>query len=94
MWKPLPNSVFKLNFDAVVFVEAKRTRFGAIILNDKGEVMAAMSAGGPPVSCSEEAELLACRKAVEFATNAGFSELVIEGDNSNVMKALSSLLAD
>ena len=79
---------------AAVFVEAKRTGFGAIIQNDKGEVMAAMSAREPPVSSSEEAELLACRKAVEFATDAGFSEIVIEGDNSNVMKALSSSLAD
>ena len=94
VWKPPPNSVFKLNFDATVFVEAKRTGFGAIIWNDKGEVMAVMSAGGPPVSISEEAELLACRKAVEFATNAGFSELVIEGDNSNIMRASSSSLAD
>ena len=94
VWKPPPNSVFKLNFDATVFVEAKRTGFGAIIWNDKGEVMAVMSVGGPPVSISEEAELLACRKAVEFATNAGFSELVIEGDNSNIMRASSSSLAD
>lgn len=94
VWKPPPNSVFKLNFDAAVFVEAKRTGFGAIIRNDKGKVMAAMSAGGPPVSSSEEAELLACRKAVEFATGFGFSELVIEGDNSNVMRALSSSLVD
>ena len=94
VWKPPPNSVFKLNFDATVFVEAKRTGFGAIIRNDKGEVMAAMSTRGPPVSSSEEAELLACRKAVEFTTDAGFSELVIEGDNSNVMKALSSSLVD
>ena len=31
---------------------------------------------------------------VEFATDAGFTKLVIEGDNSNVMKALSSSLAD
>ncbi|KAL0009208.1 hypothetical protein SO802_010710 [Lithocarpus litseifolius] len=94
VWKPPPNLVFKLNFDAAVFGEAKRTRFGAIIRNGKGVVMAAMSAGGPPVSSSDEAELLACRKAVEFATDAGFSELVIEGDNSNVLKALSSSLAD
>ena len=94
VWKPPQNSVFKLNFDAAMFVEVERTGFGAIIRNDKGEVMAAMSAGGPPVSSSEEAELLACRKAVEFATDAGFSELVIEGDNSNVMKALSSSLVD
>ena len=94
VWKPPPSLVFKLNFDAAVFLDAKRTGFGAIIRNDKGEVMAAMTAGGPPVSSSEEAELLACRKAVEFATDAGFTELVIEGDNSNVMKALSSSLAD
>ena len=94
VWKPPPNSVFKLNFDAIVFVEAKRTGFGAIIRNDKGEVMAAMSAGGPQVSSSEEAELLACRKVVEFATDARFFELVIEGDNSNVMKALSSSSVD
>ena len=40
--------------------------------------MATMLAGGPPVSSSEEAELLACRKAVEFATDVGFSELVIK----------------
>ena len=72
----------------------KRTGFGAIIRNDKGEFMAAMSAGGPPVSSSEEAELLACKKAIEFTTDAGFSELVIEGDNSNVMKALSSSSVD
>ena len=77
-----------------MFVEAKRTGFGAIIRNDKGEVMAAMSAGGTQVSSREEAELLACRKAVEFATDARFFELVIEGDNSNVMKALSSSSVD
>ena len=78
VWKPPPNSIFKLDFDAVVFVKAKRTGFGAIIQNDKGKVMVAMSVGGPPVSSSEEAELLTCRKVVEFATDVGFSELVIK----------------
>ena len=67
---------------------------GAIIQNDKGEVMAAMTAVGPPMSSSEEAELLACRKAVEFATDAGFPMLIIEGDNCNVMRAISSSMAD
>ena len=51
--------------------------------------MAAMSAKGPPVEDSEEAELLACRRAVEFAIDAGFSELVIEGDNVAVMTSFS-----
>ena len=88
VWKPPPNSVFKLNFDAAVFVEAKRTGFGVIIQTDKGKVMAVMSARGPHVSISEEAELLACKKTMEFATDAGFSELVIEGDSSNVMRRI------
>lgn len=50
--------------------------------------MAAMSAKDPSVSCSE-VEMLACRKAMEFATKVGFLELVREGDNVNVMTAIS-----
>lgn len=61
----------------------------AIIHNDSGEVMAALSAKGFPVACSEEAEVLACRRAVEFIVECGFIELVIEGDNQSVMSALS-----
>ena len=56
--------------------------------------MVAMAAKGPEVSCSMEAELLACRKAIEFAVNAGFSELVIEGDNSSVMTTISTMKID
>ena len=51
--------------------------------------MAAMSVKGPSVSSSEEAEAMACRKAIEFSMEAGFSELLIEGDNTTVMKAVS-----
>ncbi|KAL0011164.1 hypothetical protein SO802_006272 [Lithocarpus litseifolius] len=49
-----------------------------------------MTASGPAVHTSDEAELLACRRAIEFAVDAGFSRLVIEGDNSNVIHAISS----
>ena len=52
--------------------------------------MAGMSAIGPKVDTSEEAELLACRRSIEFAVEAGFTRLVIEGDNSNVIQAISS----
>ena len=52
--------------------------------------MASMSARGPPVNDSEEAEILACRKAMEFAIDEGFTELIVEGDNTAVMQALTS----
>ena len=92
--QPPPQSVFKLNFDVVMFSGLNISGFGAIIRNEKGEVMATMVAKGPKVFCSEEVELLACRKAIEFAVDVGFSELVIEGDNSSAMKAISTLKDD
>ena len=59
-----------------------------MIRNEKAEVMAAMSAKGPLVGDSEETEILACRKALDFAIDASLSELVNEGDNANVMKSI------
>ncbi|XP_030969686.1 uncharacterized protein LOC115989964 [Quercus lobata] len=63
-WKPPLPSVYKLNFDAIVFSGLDRSGFGAVIRNDKGEVMAAMLAKGPSVFCSEEVELLAFMQAI------------------------------
>ena len=37
---------------------------------------------------SEEVEVLACRKALEFAIDAGFTETALEGDNAMVMKMI------
>ena len=66
--------------------------FGAVIRNYRGEVMAAMSAKGSPVTTSDDAEALACRKALEFSIYARFLELIIEGDNAHVMKIIGSSL--
>ena len=52
--------------------------------------MAVMTACGTVVHTSEEAKLLACRRALEFAVDARFYRLIIEGDNSNVIHAISS----
>ena len=50
--------------------------------------MPAMATKGLEVFYSEEAKLLACRKAIELAVDDGFFELVIEGDNSSTIKAI------
>ena len=55
--------------------------------------MATMSAKGPSVVNSKEAEVLACRRALEFAVDAGFEELMVEGDNSMVIRCISSIRA-
>ena len=71
-------------------VELQASGFGAIIRNGSGEVMASISARGPPVIDSEEAEILACRKALEFAVDAGFRDLIVEGDNKGVMTSITN----
>ena len=54
--------------------------------------MAVMTDNGPMVRTSDEVELLACRRAIEFTVDAGFSRLIVEGDNINVTHAISSSL--
>ena len=87
-WKPPTGQLYKLNFDAAVFENG--SGIGAVIRNATGEVMAALSARGATVGDNEEAEALSCRKAMEFAIDAGFSELMVEGDNVMVISAVSS----
>ena len=87
-WRPPPVEHFKLNFDASIFQDGENSGVGAIIQNDRGEVMAALSAKDPLVTGSEEVEIFACRRAVEFAVECGFLELVLTGDNQALMDAL------
>ena len=72
--------MYKLNFDATVFNDISASGVGVVIRNVGGQVMAVMSSRGPVVSDSEEVEVLACRRALEFAIDAGFADLVVEGD--------------
>ncbi|XP_075651034.1 uncharacterized protein LOC142621618 [Castanea sativa] len=87
-WRPPPLTCFKLNFDATIFKDEEASGIGAIIRNDRGEVMVAFSSKGPLVSCSKEAEILACWCVVEFALVCGFMEMVVEGDNQLIMSPL------
>ena len=41
------------------------------------------------LNSSEEAEVLACRRAVDFSREVGFSWVIIEGDYLNMTRALS-----
>ncbi|XP_050240907.1 uncharacterized protein LOC126689771 [Quercus robur] len=93
-WSPPSGNLYKLNFDVAVFPDTESTGFGAVIRNNRGAVMAALSAKGPPVSSSEEVEVLACRRALEFAVETGFQEVVVEGDNTTVIRGLTATKPD
>ena len=86
--------MYKLNFDPAIFTNISTSGVGAIIRNASGQVMAALSSKGLAVMNSEEAEVLARRLAMEFALDAGFLDLIVEGDNSNVMRSIVSAQPD
>ena len=71
-------------FDGACFDDGAASGYGAVIRNEKGEVMAAIAERD-----NEEVEVMACRKALEFAIDAGFTEIILEGDNAIVMKVIS-----
>ena len=56
--------------------------------NSQVQLAARMSVKGPWVHNSAKAEVLTCRRAVQFSIEAG-SRLVIKGDNALVMNAIS-----
>ena len=75
IWQPPLESIFMLNFDATTFSKLSNFDFDAIICNEKAKVIAFMLVKGNPMGDSEEVETLACRKALEFAINVGFSKI-------------------
>ena len=89
-WMPPAGLHYKINFDAVMFADSKASNFWVVIRNDKCEVMVALSAKGSLEMDSEEAEVLARRKALEFALDAGFTNMVLERDNIGVMRSIQS----
>ena len=56
--------------------------------------MAALSSKGGAIQDSEEAEVSMCRKALEFAVDVGFSDLIVEGDSKTVMNSITSTQSD
>ena len=88
-WLPPPAGRYKLNFDAAMFSDPPFTGYRAVIRNKNADVMASFSVRGLKAVDSSEAELLACRRAIQFATELGITDVVIEGDNAMIMGSIA-----
>ena len=81
---------YKVNVDATLFVDVRASGFGVVVRNEWAEVKASLTARGPPIQDNEEAEVLAYQKVLEFAVDASFMDVVLEGDNRSVMRSIST----
>ena len=93
-WQLSQRDFFKLNFDGACFNNGADSGYRAMVRNGSGEVMAAISTKGGAVRDSQEVEVLACRKALEFVIDAGIMEVILEGDNARVLKTVTQAQLD
>ncbi|KAK7851268.1 hypothetical protein CFP56_042495 [Quercus suber] len=89
-WTPPPDTCYKLNFDAALLDGFNQVGLGAVCRDSQGHVLAALSQRVGPVKSVEMAEALAAKRAVVFARELSFFEVLIEGDCLRIVQALQA----
>lgn len=79
---------FKINFNGARFRDLQMVGVGAIIWNHWGEVMAALLEQLPFWVDANCVEAFAASKVIDLARELGFTDVQLEGDSLNIVKAL------
>ncbi|KAK5792927.1 hypothetical protein PVK06_034058 [Gossypium arboreum] len=90
LWQPPISGFIKLNFDAS-FLENSKTSISAVLARDEeGQILGACTYPIADVADAFVAEARACERALYFALDIGFRNLILEGDSLTVIKKLTS----
>jgi hypothetical protein len=79
-WSPPPAGSVLINTDAALFVNSRCIRVGVVIRDHTGRCLAACNEKLENVTAPELAEALACRRALNFARDEGFSKVALVSD--------------
>ena len=90
MWRAPPTGFMKINFDGAVFDDANMSGVGVVIRDSYGEVLASCSEKISQAYEAEVIEALAAQKALSFAQELGFQNVILEGDALGLIQALKS----
>ena len=90
-WKPPERDIYKVNYDGAIFEQQGKAGLDVVIQNSNGEVMASMSLLVQLPSTVAQVEAMAARKAMEFALEIGFDEIILEGDSEIIYKDLLNI---
>ena len=80
----------KINYDAATFVEDNTAGLGIVIRNSEGHALVSLTQQIPLPATVIETEALAARRAMELALELGLEDIVLEGDNEPLFKALKN----
>ncbi|XP_041016296.1 uncharacterized protein LOC121258801 [Juglans microcarpa x Juglans regia] len=87
-WNVPPTSFFKLNVDGALFYDNQKAGVGAVVRDDHGQVIMAVSKTEPEVSKAESVELLAMLRGLQFSSQMGLSKIILESDSLILVEAL------
>ena len=79
-----------INYDVATFARDNNADMGFVIRNSEGLVMASLTQPIPLPASVIKIEALAARRVMEFALEIGLDNIVLEGDNKSLFKALKS----
>ena len=80
-WQPPPADLMKINFDEAIFSEVSKSSIGVVVRDRNGLVLASLLQQVPQAYSLEVIEALAASKALQFASDIGITEAVLEEDS-------------
>ena len=89
-WSPPEAQRCKKNYDTASFVEDNKAGLGIVIRNSDGHTLVSLTQQIPLPATVIEIEALAARRAMELALELSLDNIVMEGDNESLFKALKS----
>ena len=89
-WTAPPNGFVKINFDGENAESSRMSGVGVVIQDSEGAVLASCAEKLNQPFKAEDMEALAALKALSFAHELGFQNIVLEGDALNLIQALKA----
>ncbi|XP_062152053.1 uncharacterized protein LOC133860474 [Alnus glutinosa] len=89
-WKPPPEGTIKVNFDAAINKSAGYVGVGLIVRDYLGNLKGAQRLSFSLLTDAYNAELMAASRATILCTQAGFLNVILEGDALKVIKDVNS----
>ncbi|OMO99660.1 hypothetical protein COLO4_13164 [Corchorus olitorius] len=94
VWQAPPPGVYKVNFDGSFQSASKEGSYGAIARDYEGNVLGAIAGRLELVADSFQAECLAALKAITWAKDMGFNNIVLEGDALSIIRKVTASMPD
>jgi ribonuclease HI len=93
-WIPPPEGKVLVNVDAATFTSSKQMGAGIVIRDHMGLCLAACGERSDNVKMPEMAEALAIHRAIVFALEEGFSDIILASDCLSVLQRINSSVID